>query len=425
MIAGEPSSCRVSPSSEPAAVLTTTIKTGLDVELDIERIIRVRETFGSNFHIRVDGNQGYTAEQYKHFFNKTSGYVEFSEQPLRADNLADMRSLPEQMRQSCAADESLLTPADVPVLFYSPRPFGIFNIKLMKCGGINPGMEIAGMAHHAGIVLMWGCMDESVVSIAAALHAALASPATRYLDLDGSFDLAIDIAEGGFILEDGNLRTTDKPGLGVIIENQNPEMMGSAVILTNGLLESPYAKTAHGLIRGTKRFKIQAVIDNASTQEDSGVAVDGIHRNIPIFKEFDDYLAHTGELPDYAIIGVALVGGHLNKDWQVLALSILKRGISIVSGMHMLLGDIPEFQQAARENSAEIIDVRRHKPYDQLHNWSGDIYDMKIPRIAVLGTDCALGKRTTSQLIIEVYREAGFYAEMIKTGQTCWLQGNP
>ncbi len=100
-------------------------------------------------------------------------------------------------------------------LFHPPRPFGIFNIKLMKCGGVAPGLEIAGMAHHAGIDLMWGCMDESIVSISGALHAALAAPATQYLDLDGSLDLAQDIVTGGFMLENGWLRTLDKPGLGV------------------------------------------------------------------------------------------------------------------------------------------------------------------------------------------------------------------
>ncbi len=62
---------------------------------------------------------------------------------------------------------------------------------------------------------MWGCMDESIISITAALHAALASPATRYLDLDGSFDLAQDIVTGGFILKDGCLSVTNELGLGV------------------------------------------------------------------------------------------------------------------------------------------------------------------------------------------------------------------
>jgi L-alanine-DL-glutamate epimerase-like enolase superfamily enzyme len=58
-------------------------------------------------------------------------------------------------------------------------------------------------------------MDESRISIAAALHAALACPSTRYLDLDGSLDLARDAAEGGFVLQEGVMRTTGSPGLGV------------------------------------------------------------------------------------------------------------------------------------------------------------------------------------------------------------------
>ncbi len=191
------------------------IKTGHDPEEDIERILKVRERFGPGIRIRVDANQGYSPEDYARFFQATQDCVEFSEQPLRADAIRAMQQLEEPMRREAAADESLLTPAHVPALLQEPRPFGIFNIKLMKCGGIGPGREIACMAQAAGIDLMWGCMDESVVSITAALHGALASPATRYLDLDGSLDLARDLVSGGFTLENGILNPLDKPGLGV------------------------------------------------------------------------------------------------------------------------------------------------------------------------------------------------------------------
>ncbi len=126
-----------------------------------------------------------------------------------------MRRLPEKVREQTAADESLLDPGDARQLAESPRPFGIYNIKLMKCGGIVPALEIAHTAAQNGIDLMWGCNDESIVSITAALHAAFASPATRYLDLDGSLDLARDVAKGGFVLEGGFMRVTEKSGLGV------------------------------------------------------------------------------------------------------------------------------------------------------------------------------------------------------------------
>ena len=191
------------------------VKTGLDVEQDIERVVRLHEKFKQTICIRVDANQGYSVDELHRFYDKTSGLVEFIEQPLKAADIEAMKSLPENIRRISAADECLLSPGSALNLFDSPQPFAIFNIKLMKCGGIAPGLEIANMARHAGIDLMWGCMDESIVSIAAALHTALASKATKYLDLDGSLDLARDIVTGGFILENGWLTTTDQPGLGV------------------------------------------------------------------------------------------------------------------------------------------------------------------------------------------------------------------
>ena len=62
---------------------------------------------------------------------------------------------------------------------------------------------------------MWGCMDESIISISAALHAAMACNATKYIDLDGSFDLAKDLVFGGFNLKDGKMFINDTPGIGV------------------------------------------------------------------------------------------------------------------------------------------------------------------------------------------------------------------
>ncbi len=202
-------------------------------------------------------------------------------------------------------------------------------------------------------------------------------------------------------------------------------MMGTAVVLTDGSLEREEAKTAHGLIRGSERFEITGIIDQKNAGQDAGEVLDGIFRNIPVYSDMAAYLTDRGKKPDYAVIGVAVSGGLLNDQWLALTLDFINRGISIVNGMHMLLGDNPVFAAAAKKNNARIIDIRRHKTFDQLHFWSGRIFDMKIPRIAVLGTDCALGKRTTSRMLIEACRETGMTAEMIYTGQTGWLQGNP
>ncbi|UCF90021.1 MAG: dipeptide epimerase [Desulfobacterales bacterium] len=192
------------------------VKIGRSLDEDLERLHKLREKFKRRVAIRVDANQGYTLDEFKEFVRKTNRLdLEFIEQPLQAKDVARMRLLPEDIRKKTAADESLQDARDALDFTHPPRPFGIYNIKLMKCGGISSALQIAEIAHIAGIDLMWGCMDVSIVGIAAALHTALSAPATRYLDLDGSLDLARDLVEGGFVLQNGELSLTDKPGLGV------------------------------------------------------------------------------------------------------------------------------------------------------------------------------------------------------------------
>jgi len=190
-------------------------KIGLDREQDLERLTRLRETVGPDVRIRVDANQGYDETGSRGLLDWVERLdLELVEQPVAASAVDVLRRLPEALRRVVAADESLHGPTDAMALAAAPAACGIFNIKLMKCGGIAPALAIATIARASGISLMWGCNDESAISIAAALHAAYASPATRYLDLDGSFDLGRDLAEGGFTVHDGRMRLTPLPGLG-------------------------------------------------------------------------------------------------------------------------------------------------------------------------------------------------------------------
>ncbi|MCU0369695.1 MAG: dipeptide epimerase [Cyclobacteriaceae bacterium] len=192
------------------------VKLGKDLNEDIERMVKLREKFGKKFVIRIDANQGYNPAQTIEFYQKTKHLdIELIEQPLPAKQIALMKQLPEEVRKVIAADESLLSPKDAVELIDSPIASGIFNIKLMKCGGVSQAMKIADIAQPKGIELFWGCNDESIVSITAALHAAFACTHTRYIDLDGSLDLAKDEVRGGFILKDGVMYCSDKPGLGV------------------------------------------------------------------------------------------------------------------------------------------------------------------------------------------------------------------
>jgi len=192
------------------------VKLGNDVDLDIERLVKLREKFGYESLIRIDANQGYSSDELKLFFSKTKDLnIELNEQPLKSDAIDEMKGLPEEIKKTVAADESLVTPKDAFILASEPRASGIFNIKLMKTGGIHQARKIATIAEQAGIELMYGCNDESIVSITAGLHVAFSSYNTKYIDLDGSLDLAKDVVTGGFILEDGYMRPSEEPGLGL------------------------------------------------------------------------------------------------------------------------------------------------------------------------------------------------------------------
>ena len=192
------------------------VKTGMNIEEDIERILKLQERFKDKIKIRVDANQGYTLESLNKFINSTAmAAVELIEQPLPIGKEKVLLQIDWAIRKYLAADESLKNTSNAFTLSHQPQPFGIFNIKLMKCGGILNALEIATIARNATIELFWGCNDESIISITAALHAAFACENSCYLDLDDSFDLAEDIVTGGFIVEDGYMRLNGDAGLGI------------------------------------------------------------------------------------------------------------------------------------------------------------------------------------------------------------------
>ena len=194
------------------------VKTGKEVGEDIERMVKLREKFGNHFSIRVDANQGYDQGAMERFYKETLKYdIELIEQPTPAKSIDLLKSLPDNIKDIIAADETLKSPQDAFILASPPRASGIFNIKLMKSGGVYPARQIAMIAGVSGTDLMWGCNDESAVSISAALHAALCFSNTKFIDLDGSLDLVVDAVSGGFAIKDGYMTITDKPGLGVTL----------------------------------------------------------------------------------------------------------------------------------------------------------------------------------------------------------------
>lgn len=199
-------------------------------------------------------------------------------------------------------------------------------------------------------------------------------------------------------------------------------MDGTAVVLCEGMFGGTGGKTAHGLVRHTARYSVRAVIDSTLAGRDAGGTLDGKAAGIPIVADLQEALRATGR-PDYLVVGVATHGGVLPAACRPAIAAALRAGIHVDSGLHQFIGDDPEFAALAREGGARIRDVRRTPPRDQMHPFTGAIHEVDALRVAVLGTDSGVGKRTTAVRLVQGLLEGGTGAVMIGTGQTAWMQG--
>ena len=182
-------------------------------------------------------------------------------------------------------------------------------------------------------------------------------------------------------------------------------------------------KTANGLVRNSERYEIISVIDSQLAGQDAGMVLDGVANGIPLRCDLDDAMTAAGVVPDLFIVGVAPTSGLLSTVERHVLLEAMSRGLGLINGLHEFLNDDPEFAAAAVVNGVEITDVRRPRAKVDLRMFSGAILDVSCPRIAVLGTDGAIGKRTTATILTKALNGHGVHAVLVGTGQTSLIQG--
>ena len=183
-------------------------------------------------------------------------------------------------------------------------------------------------------------------------------------------------------------------------------------------------KVANGLARHSEKYEILGVIDSTKAGLDAGEYLDGIKNGIQVYSTIDDAIENLNYIPEYFIYGIAPLASFLDKKQREMIFAAMKKGMNIVNGLPEFFTEDEEFMQKAREYSVRINDIRKPPKRKDLHIFSGRINEVKTPVITVLGTDCAVGKRTTAVNLVEALKQEGLNAVFIATGQTGLIQGS-
>ncbi len=197
----------------------------------------------------------------------------------------------------------------------------------------------------------------------------------------------------------------------------------TAVVYCEGNFGQVDGKTANGLVRHSQAYRILSVIDSRLEGRDTGQVLDNVSNDIPIVEDLEAAVTREAHIPDNLIYGMAPSTGKMSPADREVVLDAIALGMNIVSGLHEYLGDDPEIRAAADASNVTIRDIRKPRPSKDMRLFDGSVSEVKAIRIAVLGTDCAIGKRTTATVLAKALNARGIKTVLVGTGQTGLMQG--
>ena len=197
----------------------------------------------------------------------------------------------------------------------------------------------------------------------------------------------------------------------------------TAVVYCDGNFGQVDGKTANGLVRHSQAYRILSVIDSELKGRDSGQVLDNVSNGIPVLEDLEAAVTREAYIPDTLIYGMAPSTGKMSPADREVVLDAIALGMDIVSGLHEFLGDDPEISGAADASNVTIRDIRKPRPSKDMRLFDGSVSEVKAIRVAVLGTDCAIGKRTTATILARELNARGIKTVLVGTGQTGLMQG--
>jgi L-alanine-DL-glutamate epimerase-like enolase superfamily enzyme len=198
----------------------TTLKTkaGADMKEDLEMVRGVRDAVGDRLKLRIDPNRAYSPRQAAELAKKLEPYrLEYFEQPIPAEPLADAAWLRQQTTTPIALNESVTDPASVLHILRADAAAFILP-DTHTAGGIWPCAIIGQLCHAASIPCIMHCGHDLGPKTAAMLHVAASGPAYSLANDSTYFGLEDDILTERYVIDRGTIAVPDKPGLGIEVD---------------------------------------------------------------------------------------------------------------------------------------------------------------------------------------------------------------
>ncbi|WP_227353502.1 DUF1611 domain-containing protein [Haladaptatus salinisoli] len=201
------------------------------------------------------------------------------------------------------------------------------------------------------------------------------------------------------------------------------DLPAPAIVLAEGAFGKTAGKTANGVVMHSELFDVGAVVDSERAGRS---AADVLARpdvaDVPVVESMSAALETVPEA-EALVIGVAPAGGTLPEEWITDIRAAMRAGCDVVSGLHVFLSERDDWVTLADECGVRLFDVRKPPTDDDLRVADGRVDDVDADIVLTVGTDCAVGKRTTTFELYRAARRAGLNAGWVATGQTGIMVG--
>jgi len=192
----------------------------------------------------------------------------------------------------------------------------------------------------------------------------------------------------------------------------------SAIVFAEGSFGQTSGKTANGVVDHSTIFDVGAVVDSTQAGKDAGEELDSPYStHVPIVASIDEALQQTPDA-QALVLGAAPVGGGLPDEWARSIEIAMRNECDIISGLHEFLTEQPKWTNLADEVGVKLYDVRKPPDSSDLRVADGRIDDADAEVVLTMGTDCAVGKRTTTFELWKAAQRSDLDAGWVATGQT-------